>query len=106
MCRSPSPTSLSLTIDSNPTDTNTLSAHLGQHEASFGKAPEVLIADARYGSEENYTLLEQKGTIAFVKYGMFDKKQNENHNNKHPLVQIGFSITRRKIVISARWVSR
>ncbi|MBC7399074.1 MAG: IS1182 family transposase [Mucilaginibacter sp.] len=72
------------TIHSNPTDTNTLSTHLTQHEASFGKAPEVLIADAGYGSEENYTLLEQKGTIAFVKYGMFDKEQNENYNSKHP----------------------
>jgi transposase len=72
------------TIHSNPTDTNTLSAHLAQHEASFGKAPQVLIADAGYGSEENYTLLEQKEIIAFVKYGMFDKEQNENHNSKQP----------------------
>jgi transposase len=72
------------TIHSNPTDTRTLSAHLIQHEASFGKAPEVLVADAGYGSEENYALLEEKETIAFVKYGMFDKEQNENHNNKHP----------------------
>jgi transposase len=72
------------TIHSNPTDTNTLSAHITQHEASFGKVPDVLIADAGYGSEENYTLLEQKGTTAFVKYGMFDKEQNETHNSKHP----------------------
>lgn len=72
------------TIHSNPSDTNTLNAHLTQHEASFGKAPGVLVADAGYGSEENYTLLEQKETIAFVKYGMFDKQQNENHNSKHP----------------------
>jgi len=72
------------TIHSNPTDTTTLSAHLAQHEASFGRAPEVLTADAGYGSEENYTLLEQKETIAFVKYGMFDKEQNEHHKSKHP----------------------
>lgn len=72
------------TIHSNTTDTNTLGAHLAQHEASFGKAPQALTADAGYGSEENYTLLEQKGVTAFVKYGMFDKEQNENHNRKHP----------------------
>ena len=72
------------TIHSNTTDTSTLKAHLAQHEASFGKAPAVLIADAGYGSEENYTLLEQKKTVAFVKYGMFDKEQNENYNSKHP----------------------
>lgn len=72
------------TIHVNTTDTNTLGAHLAQHEASFGKAPKVLTADAGYGSEENYTLLEQKGVTAFVKYGMFDKEQNEIHNSKHP----------------------
>jgi transposase len=72
------------TIHPNTTDTNTLSVHLTQHQDSFGKAPEVLVADAGYGSEENYTLLEQKGTTAFVKYGMFDKQQSENHNSKHP----------------------
>ncbi len=72
------------TIHSNPTDTTTLSAHLAQHEASFGKAPAVLTADAGYGSEENYTLLEKKEITAFVKYGMFDKEQHESHNNKFP----------------------
>ena len=39
------------TIHPNPTDTTTLSKHLAQHEASFGKAPLVLTADAGYGSE-------------------------------------------------------
>lgn len=72
------------TIHSNPTDTNTLTAHIAQHEASYGKAPKVLIADAGYGSEENYVLLEEKETIAFVKYGMFDKEQNDNYNKKSP----------------------
>lgn len=72
------------TIHSSTTDTNTLSAHIARHEASFGKAPEVLIADAGYGSEENYTLLEGKEITAFVKYGMFDKEQNETHSSKHP----------------------
>jgi transposase len=72
------------TIHPNPTDTTTLTAHLVQHEASFGKAPKVLTADAGYGSEENYTLLEQKEVTAYVKYGMFDKEQNETHNSKFP----------------------
>jgi transposase len=72
------------TIHPNPTDTTTFPSHLAQHEASFGKAPKVVIADAGYGSEENYTLLEQKKATAFVKYGLFDKQQNENHNSKLP----------------------
>jgi transposase len=72
------------TIHPNPTDTNTLGAHLNQHEASFGMSPKKLTADAGYGSEENYTLLEQKQIIPFVKYGMFDRQQNDNQNSKYP----------------------
>lgn len=72
------------TIHSNPTDTTTLTAHLTQHKISFGKMPKVLTADAGYGSEENYTLLEQNEVVAFVKYGMFDKEQHENYNSKYP----------------------
>ena len=72
------------TIHPNPTDTATLTAHLAQHEASFGKAPKTLVAYAGYGPEENYALLEQKKTTSFVKYGMSDKGQNENHDSKHP----------------------
>ena len=72
------------TIHPNPTDTTTLRAHLARHKASFGKTPKVLIADAGYGSEENYALLEENNVVAFVKYGMFDKEQNDNYNKKRP----------------------
>ena len=75
------------TIHPNPTDTTTLSKHLAQHEASFGKSPLILTADAGYGSEENYTLMQEKEITAFVKYNMFDKEQNSNHNSKHPFSQ-------------------
>ena len=72
------------TIHSNPTDTLTLKAHLEQHERSFGKAPKTLTADAGYGSEENYTLLEGRQVEAYVKYNTFDKGQNETYKNKYP----------------------
>lgn len=75
------------TIHPNPTDTTTLSVHLAQHEASFGKSPSILTADAGYGSEENYTLMQEKDITAFVKYNMFDKEQNSNHNSKRPFSQ-------------------
>ncbi|MCE6993200.1 transposase, partial [Dyadobacter sp. CY323] len=71
-------------IHPNTTDTNTLASHLEQHEKSFGAAPKSLTADAGYGSEENYTLLEKKKVTAFVKYGLFDKSQNRTFNKKHP----------------------
>jgi transposase len=72
------------TIHANATDTTTLPEHLAQHETSFGKVLKVVTADAGYGSEENYMLLEQKEVTAFVKYGMFDNEQHESHNNKYP----------------------
>ena len=72
------------TIHPNPTDTTTLKAHLEQHEASFGKTLKNVTADAGYGSEENYELLKGKDIEAYVKYGMFDKQQDDNYNKKQP----------------------
>jgi transposase len=75
---------VNFTIHSNPTDTTTLPAHIEQHEKSYGIAPKSLTADAGYGSEENYSLLEEKNVTAFVKYNLFDKRQSSNYNSKHP----------------------
>lgn len=75
------------TIHPNPTDTTTLKSHLDQHKASFGNAPKIVTADAGYGSEENYELLETNNITAFVKYNMFDKQQNKNYNSKYPFSQ-------------------
>ena len=72
------------TIHPNPTDTTTLVDHIAQHEKSFGIAPKTVTADAGYGSQENYTLLESKEVTAYVKYGMFDQQQSANFNKKHP----------------------
>jgi transposase len=72
------------TIHPNPTDTTTLESHIAQHEQSFNHAPKVVTADAGYGSEENYSLLESKAITAYVKYGLFDKEQNEHYYNKQP----------------------
>jgi transposase len=74
-------------IHSNPTDTTTLKGHLEQFEASFNTPPKVLTADAGYGSEENYKLLESKEITAYVKYGLFDKQQNDNYTSKQPFSQ-------------------
>ena len=72
------------TIHPNPTDTLTLKSHLQQHEQSFGQAPTTLTADAGYGSQENYSLLEEKGVEAYVKYNMFDKEQDGHYSKKYP----------------------
>ena len=63
----------------NPTDTTTLAPHLKSFEELYKSVPNVLTADAGYGSEENYTLLEQKKIKALIKYNTFDKEQDKNY---------------------------
>lgn len=66
-------------LHSNPTDTSTLSTHLAKYEDAYGFTPETAIADAGYGSEENYTILEDKNINAFVKYSIFYKEQTKKY---------------------------
>lgn len=72
------------TLHPHPTDTTTLALHLAQHQQSFGAAPQSLTADAGYGSEENYALLEELNVAAFVKYGKFDKEQSQRYKDQQP----------------------
>lgn len=74
-------------IHPNPTDTLTLAPHLEQFEKDHGSLPEKLTADAGYGSEQNYELLEKKGVAAFVKYNYFDKDQSQAERAKRPFTQ-------------------
>jgi hypothetical protein len=60
----------------NPTDTRTLKPHLRQQKKRLGVSPKVLIADAGYGSEENYQYLENRKAVAVIKYGMYRKERS------------------------------
>lgn len=66
---------LSYTIHPNPTDTLTLPAHIQDFEQQLATTPHTLTADAGYGSEQNYEVMEDKGIEAYVKYNYFDKEQ-------------------------------
>jgi len=73
-------------IHQNAGDSTTLPIHLQQFETLYGKCGNTLVADAGYGSEENYMLLENKGIEAYVKYNMFFQEQKSAHkqNPFHP----------------------
>lgn len=58
-------------------DTTTLAYHLESLKESLGKTPKALIADAGYGSEENYEYLEKNNIEAYVKYNYFHKEQSK-----------------------------
>jgi len=68
---------LGYTLHQNPTDTATLKDHMESLEKNLGVVPETLIADAGYGSEENYEYLENKGVDAYVKFNNFHKEQTK-----------------------------
>lgn len=68
------------TLGQTTSDTTLLKDHIDEHIASYGSVPEKLTADAGYGSEENYTYLDEKDIEAFVKYNYFDREQAEEKN--------------------------
>lgn len=64
---------LHYTTHQSPGDTKTLLPHLESFQSAYKKLPQELVADAGYGSQENYQILEQKGISAYIKYNYFDK---------------------------------
>lgn len=72
------------TVHCDTNDTNTLIPHLEEFKKQFEQLPEVVCADAGYGSEENYQYLDQNKVESYVKYAQFDREQNETIRNKKP----------------------
>jgi transposase len=72
---------LNYTIHPNPTDTLTLPAHIEDFEQNLGNTPDTLTADAGYGSEQNYEVMEGKKIEAYVKYNYFDKEQQGSRSS-------------------------
>jgi hypothetical protein len=68
---------LGYTIHQTTNDTNTLQAHMESLNDNLGRMPDTLVADAGYGSEENYEYLEKNNVEAFVKYQYFHKEQSK-----------------------------
>ena len=68
---------LGYTIHQTTNDTRTLASHMESIKESLGKMPDTLVADAGYGSEENYEYLKKNKVEAFVKYQYFHKEQSK-----------------------------
>ena len=73
-------------IHQTPGDTTTLKQHLDGFEQHYHTRSKEVIADAGYGSQENYELMEAKAMDAYVKYNYFHKEQKRKQKN-HPFVQ-------------------
>ena len=65
-------------------DTSLLIPHIEKIKQMIKKLPPRIIADAGYGSQENYEYLEKEGKEAFVKYNNFYIQQRRNYKtNKY-----------------------
>ena len=65
---------LSYDLFQNPTDTRTLIPFLTMIQNTFGYLPEYTVADADYGSEQNYmAIIDDFNKTPLITYGMFIK---------------------------------
>lgn len=67
-------------LHQNPTDTTTLESHVESFKGLYNHLPEAVVADAGYGSEENYTIMQNAEIQAYIKYNYFDKDQHKRRN--------------------------
>ncbi|QWU16937.1 Transposase [Paenibacillus sophorae] len=68
---------LAYSLHQRPTDTRCLQPHMEKAWQMLGKFPQTVIADAGYGSEENYAYLEKEEIQAVVKYGSYHKEKSK-----------------------------
>lgn len=61
----------------NPTDTRILKDFLQSFKGKYNKQSKVVVADAGYGSEENYDYLEKESIQGYVKYNYFHQEKKK-----------------------------
>nr|WP_041124036.1 IS1182 family transposase [Jeotgalibacillus alimentarius] len=71
---------LAYDIFPNPTDTRTFIPFLNQIKEHFFSLPSYIVADAGYGSEENYQyVFEDQATTPLITYNMHRKEQTKKY---------------------------
>lgn len=70
-------------IYDNASDHPTLIPFLEKFNSTNGKYPGLVIADAGYGSEQNYEWIDKHGIQSFVKYPGFDSEKEADMNNPY-----------------------
>jgi hypothetical protein len=69
-------------VHQKPGDTTTLKGHIENLKGHMeGQVPKNVIADAGYGSEENYEYLEGENITGYVKYNTFHKETSKEWKN-------------------------
>ncbi|MGE8207167.1 IS1182 family transposase [Heyndrickxia sp. NPDC080065] len=71
---------LAYSLFPNPTDTRTLIPFLDTIEEDYFKLPKHIVADAGYGSEQNYDdVMSNRKREALITYGMYLKEQKKKY---------------------------
>ena len=71
---------LAYSLFSNPTDTRTLIPFLDEIEQRYFELPKHIVADAGYGSEQNYDdILSNRKREALITYNMYLKEQKKKY---------------------------
>ena len=73
---------LGYSIHQKPGDTTTLIPHLNSLESYIGRLPKNIIADAGYGSLENYSYLKEKFLGSYVKYNNWFRDMKRKTDRK------------------------
>lgn len=63
------------------TDTTTVEKHLEGFKGQYKVQSKEVVADAGYGSEENYEWMKKEGIKAYVKYNYFHQEEKPKHKN-------------------------
>ncbi|MDA3843093.1 MAG: transposase [Candidatus Kapabacteria bacterium] len=71
-------------IYQTPGDSTTLPNVVETHKRLYGQHPETVVADAGYGSEENYLYLNSVDCTGYVKYNHFDMELSGSLKKKKP----------------------
>lgn len=62
---------INYSVHQNPGETQLLIEHLQKMERTIGIQPKDLVGDSAFGSQENYSYLEEKGIGNYLKYNTF-----------------------------------
>jgi transposase len=72
---------VAFSLHQKTTDSEFLIPHLQQLQNRLGRLPDNVIADAGYGSEENYQYLDRQKINAYVKYNQFHAEKKRRFIN-------------------------
>jgi transposase len=72
---------LNYSLHQTTADTTTYTSHMENFKQLYGHYPKTSVADAGYGSEENYLYAREKKIETYIKYNYFHKEQTKKWKN-------------------------